>query len=439
MAFTPDKLIPLLQSQSRMSRLLVAFSGGMDSHVLLHALCQIQDEIVVPVSAVYADHGLQAESAKWAEHCRQVCEALNTPFQSLALTIHRQPGESLEAAAREARYAAFSALVGEGDLLVTAHHQDDQAETLLLQLLRGAGPAGLAAMPASKAFASGCHIRPLLAFSHDDLRQYAQQCDLRWIEDSSNQNDAFDRNYLRNKVIPLIKQRWPSMNATMARSASHCAEAVEVLNDDVKRALDKWLTDDVQTLPVAPLLEMTDAQLKHLLRGWIERLGLPAINHHKLENIRSNLLNAGPDRMPVIAWSGGELRRYQGKVYLGQPLKSFDSTLCLPWPGHLPLRLPADLGEISLVPSPWGLCKDKVTSGCCEIRFRQGGETLRPAGRGISITLKQLFQEHSIPPWLRDRIPLLYIDKELAAVSDFCFAEPFIAQKCDEALKAQIN
>ncbi len=439
MTFTPDKLIPLLQSQPRMSRLLVAFSGGMDSHVLLHALCQIQDEIGVPVSAVYADHGLQAESAKWAEHCKQVCESLNTPFQSLVLTIQRQPGESLEAAAREARYAAFSTMVGEGDLLVTAHHQDDQAETLLLQLLRGAGPAGLAAMPVSKAFASGHHIRPLLAFSHDDLKQYAQKFHLRWIEDSSNQNDAFDRNYLRNQVIPLIKQRWPSMSATMARSASHCAEAVEVLNDDVKRALDKWLTDDAQTLPVAPLLEMTDAQLKHLLRGWIERLELPAINHHKLENVRSNLLSAVADRMPVIDWRGAEFRRYQGKVFLGQPLGPFDSTLRLPWQVERPLMLPAGLGEMSLVPGSSGLREERVTSGCCEIRFRQGGETLRPADRGVSITLKQLFQEHAIPPWLRNRIPLLYIDDELASVGDFCFAEPFMAKKCDAGLKIQIK
>ncbi|MCP4276042.1 MAG: tRNA lysidine(34) synthetase TilS, partial [Gammaproteobacteria bacterium] len=359
--------------------------------------------------------------------------------QSLSLNVKKSPGESLEAAARDARYAAFKTLVGEGDLLLTAHHQDDQAETLLLQLLRGAGPAGLASMPARKPFGYGHHVRPLLAFSRSDLKRYAQQHQLRWIEDSSNQNDDFDRNYLRNQVIPLIQKRWPSMSATLSRSASHCAEAVEILDADVEQVLSELLAGASNTLPVSTLLDLTDAQLKHLLRGWIERLDLPTISHHKLEQVRSDLLNAGPDRMPIISWSGGEFRRYKGEVYLGPPLVAFDSTRRLLWESALPLTLPGGVGEISLIPATAGLNKARVLAGRCEIRFRQGGESIRLAGRGITVTLKQLLQEQATPPWLRDRLPLLFIDDVLAAVGDIVIAEQFIGQEGEVVLEIHLK
>lgn len=213
-------LSQLLIAHPQICRLIVGYSGGLDSHVLLHGLAMHRPYwLTQKLEAIYVDHGLQTASAVWGEHCAEVCRDLNMPFRVLKIDARPVPGESPEAAARRARYAALAAELGFDSALLTAHHRDDQAETLLLQLLRGAGPYGLAAMPAVSRLGQGRLLRPFLEVDRAELLAYAGKHGLRWIEDASNTDTGFDRNYLRHRVLPLLRERWPAVNRTLSRSA----------------------------------------------------------------------------------------------------------------------------------------------------------------------------------------------------------------------------
>ena len=228
--FSPENLGAILQDFPAVARFWLAYSGGCDSHVLVHAAAQLRAVVAERIfHVVHVDHGLQTASAEWARHCAAVCEELALPFTLLRVDARGSLGESPEAAARHARYRALASLMQAGDCLLTAHHQDDQAETLLLQLLRGGGPHGLAAMPALSPFAAGMHARPMLTFSREELRRYAQRHALQWIDDPSNADSGFDRNYLRNSVMPVLRERWPAVARVLARGAGHQAEAAQLL------------------------------------------------------------------------------------------------------------------------------------------------------------------------------------------------------------------
>jgi len=218
-------------SVEKNSAVYVAYSGGLDSHVLLHALSGLASDYPFSLKAIHIDHSLQLQSPAWADHCQQVCDGMSVPLTIRTLSIDQKKGESLEAVARDARYAALAECLPEGGLCMTAQHRNDQTETLLLQLLRGAGVHGLAAMPASKNFSTGRLLRPLLHFSREDLLDYANRHRLVWIEDPSNQDNRFDRNFLRNEVLPVLRERWPGMDKSLSRSARHAASAATMLDD----------------------------------------------------------------------------------------------------------------------------------------------------------------------------------------------------------------
>ena len=244
----------------------LAYSGGVDSQVLLHLLSATD----LDVRAVYIDHGLQDESKQWAKHCAQSCQQLNIPFQTISVNARAAPGESPEASARHARYRALATLVAEGHCLLTAQHQDDQAETFLLQLLRSAGPAGLAAMPFCDEFSAGLHMRPLLVFTQAQILGYAKQHDLVWVEDPSNQDDRYDRNYLRNQVMPMLKQRWPTIDQAISTVAKQQAENKHLLEYYAAAEL-KRINADAGSLPVDALLSFDEPQLRNILRYWIKQ------------------------------------------------------------------------------------------------------------------------------------------------------------------------
>jgi tRNA(Ile)-lysidine synthase len=405
-------------------RYWVAYSGGLDSHVLLHAMARLRDEHGVMLQAAHVDHALHPDSARWAEHCQTVCADLNIPCQTVRVHAKADAGVSPEAAARRARYQALADLMEPGDDLLTAHHQDDQAETLLLQLLRGAGPYGLAAMPPCARFAAGLHLRPLLEFSRAALRRYAEEHKLRWIEDPGNIKRDFARNYLRHDVMPLIHARWPAAAVTLARGARLQAEAAELM--DALAELDLRQAQGVQknTLSISALNTLSDTRRRNVLRQWIKGLGLPQPDSRHVQRLLQDVLSARADATPCVRWRGAEVRRYRDELYAMPPLAPHDASLIVPWDMKQPLTLPADLGVLSCVPSAGAGIKE--TAGVT-VRFRRGGERCTPSGRHETHVLKKLLQEAGVPPWRRERIPLIYIGGQLAAVSDLWVCEPFQA------------
>ncbi len=427
--FSPQHLLQVLSRLPNTSRYWVAYSGGLDSHVLLHAVAALRIHLpTVAVHAAHVHHGLQAQAEQWAKHCEHVCQSLHVPFHLLRINAHAAPGESPEAAARDARYTALGGLIELGDCLLTAHHQDDQAETLLIQLLRGAGPQGLASMPVQTGFAKGLHARPLLEFTRDELHAYGEQHELHWIDDHSNLNTDFDRNYLRHDILPRLRERWPAAARTLSRSASHAAEAAHLLEALAHTDLHYVRGPQADMLSISKLLTLDTARQKNVLRYWIKSLGLPLPSTTHVEHILSDAITANWDSTPCVRWPGAELRRYRDLIYAMTPLPAHEATQQIVWDMTEVLRLPNNLGNLSaLAVTGAGLKASLCRSKSATIRFRQGGERCQPVGRDGSHELKNLLQEQGIPPWLRDRIPLIYLDNSLAAVADRWVCQPFQA------------
>lgn len=426
MAFTADRLYQVLSGWSRPVRYRVALSGGLDSTVLLHALAALRERLDVPLAAIHADHGLQPDAADWVAHCTALCAGLAIPLDTVQLRLEPQPGQSTEAVAREARYAAFAAALQPGERLLTAQHRDDQAETVLLQLLRGAGVAGLAAMPALAGLGPGSLGRPLLAFDRAELEAYAREQGLEWVEDPSNADLDYDRNYLRHEVMPRLRARWPAAAATISRSAGHCAAADQALRALAAGDLELCRLSG-HRLAIYPLLQLPPERRNHLLRAWIARAGLPLPPAHKLARILDEVIPARPDAEPLVAWPGAELRRYRDALWLTPPLPPAEPDWLADWDGTAPLALPAGLGQLRTVPGPGGIDPLRWRDGRKTVAFRREGLACTPAGRQGSRPLKKLFQELDVPPWLRERVPLLFIDGELAAVADYVVCAPFAA------------
>lgn len=423
--FTPESLSAFFQ-QYPASAYLLAFSGGLDSHVLLHAAAQLR--AINPdlnLCAIHIDHGLQSLSADWAHHCQQVCEQLGVPFACESLQLKPRKGESLEAVAREARYAAFTRHLGADEMLLTAHHRNDQAETLLLHLLRGSGVDGLAAMPEVRSFASGKLGRPLLSQTRRDLQAYADLYALDYVEDPSNQDVRFDRNYLRQRVMPVLEERWPGVANTLARAARLQRESSSLLQGFLREKLPALQGGRPGTLAVSRLLAEDVAMQKALLRAWLEQGGFERPEEQKLLHVISDVLNARADAEPCVKWAGCEIRRYRDDVYAMQPLEPHNSSRVLAWVDtSQPLTISAlNITLQSDVLAAWQsyLQANQTT---VSIRFRQGGESVFIPYRGGNHSLKHLLQEAGIPPWERSRLPLLYIGEQLVYIPGVLALEP---------------
>lgn len=428
MKFSPEYLLHQLQSRPLPAAWQVAYSGGLDSHVLLHTLAGLRDRLGLPVGAVHVNHGLQDAAPAWEIHCRRVCGLLDLELTVLHVNARHANGESPEAAARQARYAALAAWLPRENCLLTAQHQDDQAETLLLQLLRGAGVHGLASMPTWSKFGQGAHMRPLLAVSRQCLHERAVVDGLAWIEDPSNAETGFDRNYLRHSVMPLLQSRWPALSGNLARSASHAAEAAGLL--DAVAASDRQHAGGRQpdTLSLSALTGLPTARQRNLLRYWMKQLSGHAPSTVVLGRVMNEVLHCRPDAAPCVRWGAYAVRRYRDELFvLAQAAQSAPPLECS-WQLREPLALPGSGGVLTATRTlGQGIRDSAVVADGIHIRWRQGGESCRPAGRDHHHTLKNLFQEAGIPPWQRARIPLLYIGDRLAAVAGLWVCEPFQA------------
>jgi tRNA(Ile)-lysidine synthase len=368
--------------------IVVALSGGLDSTVLLHALADI-----IPrerLRAIHIHHGLSPNANHWQTHCISLCKSLGVALTTLQVQGRPAQGESIEAWARDQRYTLLEQHLQDGELLMTAQHADDQAETVLLALLRGSGPKGLAAMPLIKPFGKGFHVRPLLELSRNILEDYAHEHQLSWVHDESNDDHSYDRNFLRHAVTPVLEQRWPSLAQTLVRVASHCAEQEKVLEALLAPLWPSMLGSQPGTLSITELTKQDVLVQKALIRGWLEHGGHSMPGHKMLDEILHTLIPAAEDARPQVNWGEVSVRRYRDDLYALRPQETQSlKDICIEWEGTHPLTLPLGAGVIS--PDP-GL-------GSCTIRFDQQG-----------LGLKKTFQELGIPPWQRARIPLIYKD-----------------------------
>lgn len=416
---SPDQLTTTLPALAEAQRVYVGYSGGVDSHVLLH-LAASHPALQGKITAVYIHHGLQVVADEWAVHCAAEAQRLNVAFQCIHVNAQANKGESPEAAARAARYQALTPLLQNGDVLLLAQHQDDQLETVLLQLFRGAGLAGLAGMPLSMPLGQGIAARPLLHTPKAEILHYATQQGLHWVEDPSNRSDAFDRNYLRNQVLPLLKNRWPSIARTVSRSAQHCGSAAAALQQESSVLFAAAFTEPTQSLDMDVLGRFSPEQQRRVIRHWLRARGYKMPSEALINALFTQVIATEPQRDPLLAWQDIVFRRYRGQLYAlpAAALAVSLPTTPLIWPkGHDCLQL-NDGATLRIYPTNQGIDRRQWDNGVVTVRWRQGGEKIRLPGRAGTHCLKKLFQAAGIAPWLREQMPLLYIDGELAAVGE---------------------
>lgn len=405
----------------------IAYSGGIDSTVLLHYLYTNKDNIKRDIKAVHVNHNISKYSDTWANHCRQVCNEFQVPFELLTLDAANFEGCGPEAHARELRYEAINRLLSANDILLTAHHRDDLAETFFLQLMRGAGPEGLAGIPVIRKFGQGWIARPFLGYTRDQLHSYAVQNELQWIEDDSNSDINFERNYIRNRVIPYLQERWPAVTRILARSARHQADLLEIIKYSAEIDLQNVGGESVDELNIVEFNKLPVARKRNLLRYWLKINNKPSANSAVIEEIIINMVDARHDSQPLIAWSNTEIRRYREKIYLMQALPHLDGTISYTW--VLPESLDIKYGRLEAKQvTGKGIKTVSLNDNVINVRFRHGGEEIQPADRKETHKLKKMYQQAGVPPWKRDRIPLLYINDELASVTGYWIDQKFHAR-----------
>lgn len=408
-----DTLAALVPKSAAEPRWAVAFSGGVDSTVLLTALGRLFTRR--RLAALHIDHSTHVDSAVWAEHCRRVAAALGVEFRSRRISVDESAGLGFEAAARQARYAALGELLESDEILLTAHHADDQLETLLLRMLRGSGVTGLTAIAPLRVMDGMTIGRPLLGFSRAQILAQAQQWGLDWLEDPGNLDQKHDRNFLRAEIVPKLTDRWPAVRRAAGRLAAHMREADGLL--DELAAIDLAGESQTGSIDRDRLRALVPARQRNALRFAIRARGLPVPSASQLEELTQSLSVTRPDARTTVSWPGAEARVYRDRLHLLEPLAALPSssdgaTLV---PGE-----PWTEGDGRLVLAPGvgpGLPEGWVRAGL-EVRFRRGGERFRPFKRGRSRSLKHLFQEAGIVPWMRARVPLIYRGDTIAAVGD---------------------
>ncbi len=410
----------------------IGYSGGVDSHVLLH-LCAALPSLKPKITAVYIHHGLQAEAESWGKHCEITAQALAINFTMQRVHAHAKLGESPEEAARNARYHALKSLMGRDDVLLIGQHREDQLETVLLQLFRGSGLRGLSGMPASMTFGVGMLLRPLLNIPKQALDDYAKSQALQWIEDPSNQCSDYDRNFLRNNIVPALKQRWPALDKTVARSARHCADAALIIAEVADELMPTVFNTDDNTLDINELKTHLPYRQTLLIRQWFQCLGLKMPTQHSIGRLQAEVLAAREDSDPLVSAPGYCIRRYRNKLYCLPPDEP-RTLLNTRWvKGQTSLAITRQL-TLSCQPSSTGILREIWNNASIEISWRNGGEKIRLPKRYGRHTLKKLFQEAGIPPWERELIPLIYLDGKLAAIGERWISAEFYHEKTDECL-----
>jgi len=416
----------------------VAYSGGMDSHVLLHLLANARKQHAFSLSAVHIDHGLQRQSAEWVQHCRDTCAALSVPFETRKISVTNISRDGLEAAAREARYASLKEMLFPGEVLLTAQHLDDQSETVMLQMLRGAGIAGLAAMPERAAFGAGELIRPLMSHARSSLRAYAEQHDLQWLSDPSNTDQRIRRNYLRSEIFPRLEGLWPDARNVLSRVAAHSAEAHELLAEiataDLAACRFQGQAQYPNMLSVEAVNNLQTARQRNLIRYWLKFQGYMMPSMRRLEELIRQVSSSARNRQACVRWRGVAVWFYRDQMLSVPDLPLPDIRLNMEWDPLRSIYLSGVGGLAARHAIGRGISMQRLRSPFLHVRIRAGGERLRLPGRNHHHAVKKLLQAESIPPWERQRLPLFYANEELVAVADRWVSADYAARIGEPAL-----
>ncbi|RFC39148.1 MAG: tRNA(Ile)-lysidine synthase [Candidatus Nitrotoga sp. LAW] len=417
-----DALSPLLTAGST---ILLGLSGGVDSVVLLHLLQQLSPRYSWRLSALHVHHGISPQADAWAVFCADLCALYGISLRIEYVNIAPLRSLGIEAAARKLRHAALAQQ--QVDFIALAHHLDDQAETLLLQLLRGAGVRGASAMPAiTHRVNAPTLLRPLLNVPRSRLLEYAQQHGLQWVEDESNADDAYPRNFLRHRILPLLEQRFPAYRKTLLRSSQHFAEAAELLDELAQQ--DAELAIVGNRLDVKKLRVLGGIRGKNLLRYFLAAQGTPIPDSTRLQEMLRQLCNARQDAQVCIDWQGWQMRRYRDHVYTMSVL-SPPVNFNIVWHGEAETLLPPPHGMLRFKRAiGQGISLEKLQLGIVKIRSRHGGENIRVDAARPKRDLKNLLQEHEVLPWQRDLLPLLFCDADLVCVPGIAIANTYLAQ-----------
>lgn len=409
--FSNERLLDSLASLPTPQKYWVGFSGGADSTALLQAMHESRERLPAPIHALHFHHGLQVEAGTWEEHCRVFCATRGIPYHSVKLEIDRSGKCSPEEASRNSRYRAVAATLGEQEMYLTAHHAEDQAETLFLNLMRGSGVEGLAGIPALRNLAPGWVARPLLDVHRRELVAYLEERDIGWLTDPSNADTSFDRNYLRQKLFPLLEQRWPGLVRRLARTARNARITAGAMAVFIESQSGELIRDPIR-MPLDKLRELDREMQTLILRQWLRRHEAPVLPEQRLRELLTQLSEADAESQAEVKWEGWLLKHYHPDLWLHRD-KPGMSCPRLPWQGSLHLELGDDLGTLKLVgegaavPSGW------------VVRARRSGDRIRPRTHGANQKLKHFFQAAAIPPWLRTAIPVLEWDGEPVALGDW--------------------
>lgn len=407
-----------LHTDDQTKECIVAYSGGVDSHVLLHLMTTVvADFPQLKLSAVHINHAINVQADNWQHHCEDICQQLGVPLKVAKLQLRKHNRQSLEALAREQRYAAIHNLAAQGALVLLAQHQDDQLETFLLQLKRGAGPKGLSAMGAHSVNHGLAYLRPLLPCSRQQIMAYAQQYKLQWVEDGSNQDIDFDRNFLRQQILPQLVQRWPQLAMTASRSAALCAQQQALLDEVCQQRLQPMVREKGQ-LDIRQLQHYSPDWQQQLVRLWLAQQQVSMPSHRQLLQLET-VVNARADASPILRWQHWQLRRFADSLYLlrdsdvsdvnlTEQRLSLGRNIILATGGVLHL---SDRPEPHLQPLFNPTPQQPLT-----LRYGLLSQKFKPQGQSYSKALKQWFKLWQIPPWQRRRLPLLCSADSILAV-----------------------
>lgn len=429
-----------IKARPELNRWVVAFSGGVDSTVLLHLVCKANQQLNNPlaITALHINHQLSDFADQWQQHCEQVAVELNIPIVSESVTV-KSSGQGIEAAARESRYRVFEHFLKNNDALLMGHHLDDQAETLLLRLVRGTGTLGLTGIPYERTLGYSSLIRPLLHVSRKQLLDYAEHHKLTWVEDESNQLDNFDRNFLRNTIMPLLNKRWPQVNKQFAKAATLSTQTQGLLRDLAESDLNTLNQKQERygvSIDWSILQHLNYERMTNVIRYWCEQQSFELPDIQQVKQIQEQFFDANSiSTSSIVSWGNVEIRYFNHRLYLMKTLPRFLPKLdSIEWK----VKGSIDLGTSQIMINeqakkslqlPAYIFDKKI-----EIRWRVGGERCTPQGRSGSQTLKKLLQEYQLETWLRDRVPLLYSEGQLVAVGDLWVCKEFSPKASEEQI-----